>query len=75
MIKKLSVTLGISTLLVIGFASIKETNKREVAGFMSHGTKAIEVVEESDFEKMLKFSPKYYVNVKKSKFEIEKATL
>ena len=75
MIKNLSLTLGISTLLVIGFASLKETNKREVAGFMSHGTEVIEVVHESNFEKMLKFKPKYYVNVKKEKFEIEKATL
>ena len=75
MIKKLSLTLGITTLIILAFSTLKETNKREVAGFRSPAIQNYEKPKMSNFEKVLSFSPKAHVMIQKTKFELEETTL
>ena len=75
MIKKLSLTLGLSALLVLGFSILENTNKREVAGFKSLPVQKVAKTQLSNYDKVLSFSPRNHISIQKEKFEIGDSTL
>lgn len=75
MIKKLSLALGLSALLVLGFTLIENSNKREVAGFKSVPIQKVAKTKLSNYDKVLNFSPRNHISIYKEKFEVGDSTL